>query len=70
MISSPRAASITGKGRYLSRSGLFLVVLALLGAVGPASAASSYYNKTDDDFVDLSTQDFDAVSIMPVSCVN
>ncbi len=70
MISSLRAASMTGKGHFLSRSGLFLVVLALLGAVGPASAESSYYNKTDDDYVDLSAQDFDAVSIMPISCVN
>ena len=70
MNSSLRAASITGKGRFLSRSGLFLVVLALLGAVGPTSAASSYYNNTDDDYVDISDQDFDAVSIMPISCVN
>jgi len=61
------------KGRFLSRSGLFLVVLALLGAVGPASANDYYENSgntTDDDFVDLSTQDFDAVSLMPVSCVD
>jgi len=61
------------KGLFLSRSGLFLVVLALLGAVGPASANDYYENSgntTDDDFVDLSTQDFDAVSLMPVSCVD
>jgi len=48
-----------------------LVVIALLGAVGPTTA---YYeansNTTDDDYVDLSGQDFDNVSVMPISCVN
>ena len=30
-----------------------------------------YYGKNaDDDFIDLSYQDFDQVSLMPVSCVN
>jgi hypothetical protein len=61
-----------------SPSGLFLLLLALLQAIRPAVAANyynNYYNSssnsnTDDDLVDLSNEDFDAVSLMPVSCVN
>jgi hypothetical protein len=66
----------------LSR-GLSLFLLALLLAVDPAAAGNNYYNKyynknddgngggnADDDLVDLSNEDFDAVSLMPVSCVN
>ena len=67
----------------LSR-GLSLFLLALLQAVGPAAAGNKYYNQyynknddgnngggnADDDLVDLSSEDFDAVSLMPVSCVN
>jgi hypothetical protein len=71
MLNSSKAASMALKGRFLSRRGLFLVVIALLGAVGPTTA---YYeansNTTDDDYVDLSGQDFDNVSVMPISCVN
>ena len=58
--------------------GLMLGVLSTRTAI-----AGNYYNKyydgddgygygktADDDFIDLSYQDFDQVSMMPVSCVN
>ena len=68
-MSSMQASSRWGK----------LVLLLLLA---PAVVANNYYNKyydddgnansgnADDDFIDLSSQDLDKVSIMPVSCVN
>jgi hypothetical protein len=55
-----------------------LVVLLLLGLfANPSMAANddaaAYYGNNgnaDDDYVDLSYQDFDQISLMPVSCVN
>ncbi len=67
-----------------SKCGIFLLLLALLQFVGPAAAGNyNNYNKnynnddgddasalSDDDYIDLSGEDFDQVSLMPVSCVN
>ncbi len=60
----------------------FLVRVLVLGLISPYctrtalganydDAAAKYYGgNADDDFVDLSNQNFDQVSLMPVSCVN
>jgi len=56
-----------------------LVIFLLLGlAIVPSIAEDAYYvegddaavSGSDDDFVDLSGEDFDQMSLMPVSCVN
>lgn len=56
-----------------------LVILLLLGlAVVPVLAEDAAYDdasgddagNADDDYVDLSGEDFDKISMMPVSCVN
>ena len=52
--------------------------LVLFVLLAPAVVANNYDNggngnggnADDDDFIDLSSQDLDKVSIMPVSCVN
>ena len=59
----------------LSHNRLLFLLLALLQLIGPAAAGNQYYNyddgaKSDDDVVDLSNEDMDSVSLMPVSCVN
>jgi hypothetical protein len=35
-----------------------------------ANSNSNSNNEFGDDFVDLSSQDFDKVAIMPISCIN
>ncbi|GFH47326.1 hypothetical protein CTEN210_03801 [Chaetoceros tenuissimus] len=59
--------------RFTSRSKIVLALLALWSAVAPASGAMYYggdSNSTDDNYVDLSNEDFDSISVMPISCVN
>lgn len=74
---SAAAAAAARRGRFLSMSSLMIFLLALIGTAGPTDAANYYGDSNNsngaestDDFVDLSSQDFDKVSIMPISCIN
>ena len=57
----------------------FVPLLFFLGLLGLANVFvvhaaddDAYYKKNgdDDDYIDLGDEDFDQVSVMPVSCVN
>lgn len=58
----------------LSRCGVSVIIFALLQVLAsPVSAVyydDQYRANNDDNYVDLSYEDFDNVSLMPVSCVN
>lgn len=78
-----RGSSLFSKGSLLVL--IVLVLLGMATPTDGANYYNKYYgddananananansnNEFGDDFVDLSSQDFDKVAIMPISCIN